>query len=139
MITHLDSTSFTIRLQYFRGNSWRSSCFARSNLGDGLRDHLKGDRLNLYDRSSWLHGNSTLRRCLLCSIQKAFFASSSSASWHALFSTDFSQMTSWLSRCICWARRYISAHLRYIFWRANFSASLLVWRTAHLDVCLAVL
>ena len=38
----------------------------------------------------WLHGNSTLRRCLLCSIQKAFFASSSSASWHASFSADFS-------------------------------------------------
>ena len=42
------------------------------------------------DRSSWFHGNSTFRRCLLCSIQKAFFASSSSASWHASFSTDFS-------------------------------------------------
>ena len=39
-------------------------------------------------RSTWLHGNSTLRRCLLCSIQKALFASSSSASWHA--SSDFS-------------------------------------------------
>ena len=42
------------------------------------------------DRSSWLHGNSTLRRCLLCPIQKDFFASSSSASWHASFSTEYS-------------------------------------------------
>ena len=42
------------------------------------------------DRSTWLHGNSTLRRCLLCFIQKAFFASSSRANWHASFSTDFS-------------------------------------------------
>ena len=42
------------------------------------------------DRSSWLHGNSTLRRCLLCPIQKALFAASSSARWHASFSPDFS-------------------------------------------------
>ena len=70
------------------------------------------------DTFSWLHGNSTLRRCLLCSIQKAFSASSSSVSWHASFSTDLSPMTSWtywLSRCICWTRRYIYMHTLDIF------------------------
>ena len=63
-------------------------------------------------RSTWLHGNSTLRRCLLCSIQKAFFASSSSASWHASFSTDFSPGC---HAAFALARRYISADLRNIF------------------------
>ena len=48
-------------------------------------------------------------------------------------------MTSWLSRRICLASRYTSPDLGSIFWRATFSASLLAWCTARLDVCLAVL
>ena len=88
------------------------------------------------DSSSWLHGNSTLRRCLLCSIIKAFFASSSSASWHASFSTDFSH------GCHVAFAGLDDIYLQTLdifFWRANFSASLLVWRTAHFDACLAAL
>ena len=86
----LDSTSFTIMLLYFRDNSWRSSCFAILMMTFVITSKVIG--LLWPDRSSWLHGNSTLRRCLLCSIQKVFFAASasSSASWHASFSTDSS-------------------------------------------------
>ena len=48
-------------------------------------------------------------------------------------------MTSWLSRRICLASRYTSPDLGSIFWRATFSASLLAWCSARLDVRLAVL
>ena len=48
-------------------------------------------------------------------------------------------MSSWLSRRICLASRYTSPDLGSVFWRATFSASLLAWCTARMDVRLAVL
>ena len=131
MITHLDSISFNLYQDFCISGPIPDdpAALPEAVLLMAFVILTKVIGILWSDRSSWFHEKSTFRRRFLCSFQETFFAP-------FLVTTDFSPMTTWLSHYICLTRRYISADLGSIFWRATFSASLLVWYTAHLDDCL---
>ena len=76
------------------------------------------------DKPPGFYENSTLRRCIYCSLYASFLESRSRDIWPLLFLTGLSPMTSWFSRRICLASRYISTDLGLIFFKRNlFSIS----------------